>query len=51
MTNNSGNAPSTAEAETVSASEQLLFGGGLAFDQGWSQHRGTWVKLGMWSMP
>ncbi|MEU4279878.1 ABC transporter ATP-binding protein [Streptomyces tanashiensis] len=40
----------TPSAETVSASERLLFGGELAYDQGWSQHRGTWVKLGMWHM-
>ncbi|MEU5918892.1 ABC transporter ATP-binding protein [Streptomyces sp. NPDC047141] len=40
----------TPPAETVSASERLLFGGELAYDEGWSQHSGTWVRLGMWSM-
>lgn len=40
----------TADESGTSASERLLFGGELAFDQGWSQHRGTWVRLGMWSM-
>ncbi|KQX50098.1 MULTISPECIES: ABC transporter ATP-binding protein [unclassified Streptomyces] len=46
----SGEASSVAGAEAPSASEQLLFGGELAYDQGWNSHRGTWVKLGMWSM-
>lgn len=50
MTATTDDASSTAPAETVSASERLLFGGELAYDQGWSQHRGTWVKLGMWNM-
>ncbi|MFG3040931.1 ATP-binding cassette domain-containing protein [Streptomyces sp. NPDC048330] len=36
--------------DSPSASEQLLFGGELTFDQGWSRHRGTWVRLGMWNM-
>ncbi|MFF9428751.1 ABC transporter ATP-binding protein [Streptomyces sp. NPDC014746] len=40
----------TPPASTVSASERLLFGGELAYDEGWSQHSGTWVRLGMWSM-
>ncbi|MFE1906544.1 hypothetical protein ACFW96_23160 [Streptomyces gardneri] len=50
MTSTADNASSTAGAETHSASEELLFGGRLDYDQGWNQHRGTWVKLGMWSM-
>ncbi|WP_426362216.1 ATP-binding cassette domain-containing protein [Streptomyces sp. E-08] len=41
---------STPPTEGVSASERLLFGGELAYDEGWSQHRGTWVRLGMWNM-
>ncbi|MEU2235039.1 hypothetical protein [Streptomyces vietnamensis] len=45
MTTTSDDSASTAPAGTVSASERLLFGGELAYDQGWSQHNGTWVKL------
>ncbi|MFF8812226.1 ATP-binding cassette domain-containing protein [Streptomyces pactum] len=33
-----------------SGSEQLLFGGELAYDQGWSQHHGAWLRLGLRSM-
>ncbi|MFE7550229.1 ATP-binding cassette domain-containing protein [Streptomyces gardneri] len=50
MTSTTDDASSTAGTETHSASEELLFGGRLDYDQGWNQHRGTWVKLGMWSM-
>ncbi|MFB7450273.1 ABC transporter ATP-binding protein [Streptomyces sp. NPDC056194] len=47
MTSTPDDTATTAPTETVSASERLLFGGELAYDMGWSQHSGTWVKLGM----
>ncbi|MFE0652046.1 ABC transporter ATP-binding protein [Streptomyces sp. NPDC059534] len=50
MTAASGSEGSAAGAEAPSASEQLLFGGELTTEQGWNQHRGTWMRLGMWSM-
>ncbi|MER5730704.1 ABC transporter ATP-binding protein [Streptomyces sp. NPDC002138] len=34
----------------VSDSEQLLFGGELAYDIGWEKHEGAWLKLGLWTM-
>ncbi|MFF8264277.1 hypothetical protein [Streptomyces virginiae] len=34
----------------VSDSERLLFGGELAYDVGWDQHEGAWLKLGLWTM-
>ncbi|MFB6615001.1 ATP-binding cassette domain-containing protein [Streptomyces sp. NPDC085524] len=34
----------------VSESERLLFGGELAYDIGWEQHEGAWLKLGLWAM-
>ncbi|MGT2526124.1 ABC transporter ATP-binding protein [Streptomyces nojiriensis] len=34
----------------VSESERLLFGGELAYDIGWEQHEGAWLKLGLWKM-
>ncbi|WP_411757362.1 ATP-binding cassette domain-containing protein [Streptomyces venezuelae] len=34
----------------VSESERLLFGGELAYDIGWDQHEGAWLKLGLWTM-
>ncbi|MET3988298.1 ABC transporter ATP-binding protein [Streptomyces sp. PvR034] len=37
-------------ASTVSESERLLFGGVLAYDVGWDQHEGAWLKLGLWTM-
>ncbi|MFI8825221.1 ABC transporter ATP-binding protein [Streptomyces sp. NPDC053431] len=33
-----------------SASEELLFGGELAYDMGWSRHHGVWLKLGLGAM-
>lgn len=39
-----------AEQATVSDSERLLFGGELAYDVGWDQHEGAWLKLGLWTM-
>ncbi|MFJ7589541.1 ABC transporter ATP-binding protein [Streptomyces sp. NPDC097617] len=38
------------EAAVVSESEQLLFGGELAYDVGWDRHEGNWLKLGLWKM-
>ncbi|MBT2489445.1 ABC transporter ATP-binding protein [Streptomyces sp. ISL-96] len=37
-------------ASEPSASERLLFGGELAYDLGWSQHHGAWLKLSLRSM-
>ncbi|UCM91985.1 ABC transporter ATP-binding protein [Streptomyces marincola] len=34
----------------MSASEQLLFGGPLLYDTGWSSHDGAFTRLGLWSM-
>ena len=33
-----------------SASEQLLFGGELAYDFGWGRHHGVWLKLSLRAM-
>lgn len=41
---------SDVEQATVSDSERLLFGGELAYDVGWDQHEGAWLKLGLWTM-
>ncbi|MYT19200.1 ATP-binding cassette domain-containing protein [Streptomyces sp. SID7760] len=37
-------------AAEVSDSEHLLFGGELAYDLGWGQHEGAWLRLGLWTM-
>ncbi|WP_037636987.1 ATP-binding cassette domain-containing protein [Streptomyces katrae] len=37
-------------AAGLSESERLLFGGELAYDVGWDQHEGAWLKLGLWTM-
>ncbi|MGK5629321.1 ABC transporter ATP-binding protein [Streptomyces sp. URMC 123] len=37
-------------ASEPSASERLLFGGELAYDLGWNQHHGAWLKLSLRSM-
>lgn len=41
---------SKVSQSTVSDSERLLFGGELAYDVGWDQHEGAWLKLGLWTM-
>ncbi|MGW5421983.1 ABC transporter ATP-binding protein [Streptomyces sp. NPDC003943] len=40
----------TTPPSSTSASEQLLFGGELAYDYGWSKHGGAWLKLGLRAM-
>ncbi|MFD3546339.1 ATP-binding cassette domain-containing protein [Streptomyces sp. NPDC058655] len=42
--------PDTPATPDVSDSERLLFGGELAYDIGWGQHEGAWLKLGLWTM-
>ncbi|WP_371639254.1 ABC transporter ATP-binding protein [Streptomyces virginiae] len=46
----SSEADGDPEQATVSDSERLLFGGELAYDVGWDQHEGAWLKLGLWTM-
>lgn len=50
MTKHEDPAPQDAAAQSVSDSERLLFGGELAYDVGWDQHEGAWLKLGLWTM-
>ncbi|MFI1060410.1 ATP-binding cassette domain-containing protein [Streptomyces spororaveus] len=50
MTKHEDPASQEAEAQSVSDSERLLFGGELAYDVGWDQHEGAWLKLGLWTM-
>ncbi|MCF3179105.1 ABC transporter ATP-binding protein [Streptomyces polychromogenes] len=42
--------PDTPISSPVSDSERLLFGGELAYDVGWDQHEGAWLKLSLWTM-
>ncbi|MBD0711169.1 MULTISPECIES: ABC transporter ATP-binding protein [unclassified Streptomyces] len=44
------NDPLTAAKGTPSASERLLFGGELTYEQGWGAHDGAWLKLGLRAM-
>ncbi|ONK10212.1 RTX-I toxin determinant B [Streptomyces sp. MP131-18] len=37
-------------AHGISDSEQLLFGGPLLYDTGWSSHDGAFTRLSLWSM-
>ncbi|MFE5209958.1 ABC transporter ATP-binding protein [Streptomyces sp. NPDC056600] len=37
-------------AGDVSSSEKLLFGGELTYEQGWNQHNGAWLRLGLRTM-
>ncbi|MGP4112780.1 ABC transporter ATP-binding protein [Streptomyces sp. 4N509B] len=39
-----------SSSDHVSRSEQLLFGGPLLYDSGWSTHEGAFVRLGLGSM-
>ncbi|MFE9801619.1 ABC transporter ATP-binding protein [Streptomyces goshikiensis] len=50
MTKHEDPAPQDTAAQNVSDSERLLFGGELAYDVGWDQHEGAWLKLGLWTM-
>ncbi|MFJ3581966.1 ABC transporter ATP-binding protein [Streptomyces sp. NPDC090127] len=50
MTGSAGNDRREAGEAGPSASERLLFGGELAYDMGWSQHHGAWLKLSLRSM-
>ncbi|MFJ8011083.1 ABC transporter ATP-binding protein [Streptomyces sp. NPDC096339] len=47
MTKDSTTGPGAAG---VSDSERLLFGGELAYDLGWDQHEGAWLRLGLLTM-
>ncbi|WP_338673878.1 ABC transporter ATP-binding protein [Streptomyces sp. SCSIO 30461] len=42
--------PTEKPEPEVSASEQLLFGGELAYDIGWNRHQGAWLTLDLWAM-